>query len=176
MTPAQIAALLGMDEVEVSAMVTGAAGHGRVLGNEMQAKLDKLLEEDAEMCCPVSLVLFVEPVIASDGFMYEKASVQGLLKNRMASPMTREALKADFLPARQRRSAAMEFRQARSEELLAFTTEAAGSQPAMAAEALQRATDYIEVLGVNSVPSLAGRTAALWRQLGQPTPTILQDC
>mmetsp|Transcript_108176 Transcript_108176/g.279749 ORF Transcript_108176/g.279749 Transcript_108176/m.279749 type:complete len:891 (+) Transcript_108176:83-2755(+) len=176
MTPAQIAALLGMDEVEVAGMLTGAAAHGRVLGNEMQAKLDKLLEEDAEMCCPVSLVLFVEPVIASDGFMYEKASVQGLLKNRMASPMTREALKADFLPARQRRSAAMEFRQARSEELLAFTAEAVGSQPAMAAEALQRATDYIEVLGVNSVPSLAGRTAALWRQLGQPTPTILQDC
>merc|ERR1719229_1564904 len=136
MAPAQIATLLGMDEAEVAGMVSGGAGHGRVLGNEAQARLDKLLEEDAEMCCPVSLVLFVEPVIASDGFMYEKASVQGLLRNRMASPMTREALKADFLPARQRRSAAMEFRQARSEELLSFAEEAAEVQPTMAVEAL----------------------------------------
>merc|ERR1719499_2597659 len=135
-----------MDEAEVTAMVSSGAGHGRVLGSEVQAKLDKLLEEDAEMCCPVSLVLFVEPVIASDGFMYEKASVQGLLKNRMTSPMTREELKADFLPARQRRSATMEFRQTRSEELLAFAEEAAKVQPPMALEALQRGTEYIEVL------------------------------
>merc|ERR1719159_2065278 len=96
---------------------SGGSGQGRVLGNELQEKLDKLLEEDPELCCPVSLVLFVEPVIASDGFLYEKSSLQGLLKNRMVSPMTREELKADFLPARQRRSAAMEFRQTCSEEL-----------------------------------------------------------
>merc|ERR1712039_912242 len=126
-----------MDEAAVAAVVSRGGGQGRVLGSEMQAKLDKLLEEDPEFCCPVSLVLFVEPVVASDGFMYEKDSLQGLLRNRMASPMTREALKADFLPARQRRSATMEFRQTRSEELLAFAGEAAGVQPAMAIEALQ---------------------------------------
>jgi len=177
MAPEQIATLLGMDEAEVTAAVSGGGtGHGRLLGNEMQEKLDSLLEEDSEMCCPVSLVLFVEPVIASDGFMYEKGSVQGLLKNRMVSPMTREALKADFLPARQRRSAAMEFRQARSEELLVFATESAEARPAMAVEALQRATEYIEVLKAEQVPSLAGRTADLWRKLGHPTPTALQGC
>merc|ERR1719229_1730045 len=136
MAPAQIATLLGMDEAEVAGMVSGGAGHGRVLGNEAQARLDRLLEEDPEFCCPVSLVLFVEPVVASDGFMYEKASLQGLLRNRIASPMTREELKADFLPARQRRSATMEFRQTRSEELLAFADEATKVQPAMAIEAL----------------------------------------
>merc|ERR1711933_598034 len=101
-------------------------------------------------------------------------SVQGLLKNRMASPMTRENLKADFLPARQRRSAALEFREARSQELLAFAAETVGTQLAMATEALQRATEYIEVLGAGRVPSLAGRAAALWGRLGQPTPTALQ--
>merc|ERR1719436_1167637 len=163
-----------MDEAEVTAVVSGGASHGRVLGNESQAKLDKLLEEDCELCCPVSLVLFVEPVIASDGFMYEKASVQGLLKNRMVSPMTRESLKADFLPARQRRSAAMEFRQARSEELLAFACEAAGAQPAMAAEALERASEYIGTLQAPKVPRLAARAAALWKKLGRPLPAALQ--
>jgi len=142
----------------------------------MQAKLDKLLEEDPDFCCPVSLVLFVEPVVASDGFMYEKASLQGLLRNRMVSPMTREELKADFLAARQRRSAAMEFRQTRSEELVAFAEEAAEVQPAMAVEALQRATEYIEVLQAAQVPGLARSTAALWRKLGRPLPAALGGC
>jgi len=176
MSPAQIAPLLGMDEAAVAAIVSGGGGQGRVLGNEMQAKLDKLLDEDPEFVCPVSLVLFVEPVVASDGFMYEKASLQALLRNRMASPMTREELKADFLPARQRRSATMEFRQTRSEELLAFVAEVAQVQPAMSAEALQRATEYIEVLQVRQVPSLAARAASLWRSLGRPVPLALQAC
>lgn len=125
---------------------------------------------------PVSLVLFVDPVVASDGFMYEKASLQGLLRNRMSSPMTREELKSDFLPARQRKSATIEFRQERSEELLTFADQAADSQPAMSTEALQRATEYIEVLKPSKVPSLAARAAALWRKIGQPLPTVLQDC
>jgi len=176
MASAQIAALLSMHETEVEAMISGGAGPVRVLGNERQMRLDKLLEEDAELCCPVSLVLYVDPVIASDGFMYEKASVQGLLRNRMVSPMTRESLKPEFVAAKQKRSAALEYRQMRSEELLVFATETADTQRAMATQALQRATDYIEVLRAEQVPSLAGHAAALWRRLGQPTPTALQGC
>jgi len=124
----------------------GAATHARVLGVGLQARLDKLLEEDPELCCPVSLVLFVEPVIASDGFMYDKASVQELIRNSMPSPMTREELKADFLPAKGRMSATAEFRKSRAAELLAFSEEVATSQPAMAEEAFERAAEYIEVL------------------------------
>jgi len=170
MSPAQIAPLLGIDEAAATAAVSGRSGTsaGRVLGSGLQVKLDKLMEEDPDLCCPVSLVLFVEPVIASDGFMYDKASIQQLLRNRMPSPMTREELKADFLPARQRRSAAMEFRQARCEALLAFAEEAAGPQPNMAGEALQRATEYIDVLQADHVPTLASRAASLRRQLDQP--------
>lgn len=169
MTPAQIAPLLGVDEAAVTAAVSGHSGtQGRVLGSALQTKLDKLMEEDPELCCPVSLVLFAEPVIASDGFMYDKASIQELLRNRMRSPMTREELKADFIPARQRRSAAMEFRRTRATELLSFAEEAVGSQPAMATEALQRATEYIEVLRADQVPALAGRVTSLWRRLGHP--------
>merc|ERR1712217_395241 len=103
----------------------------------MGAELDKLLEEDSELCCPVSLALFVDPVIASDGFMYEKASIQGLLKNRMVSPMTREVLKTEFIPAKQRKSAALQFRETRAQELLQFAERSVQDQPQMVSEALQ---------------------------------------
>merc|ERR1712157_706815 len=97
-----------------------------------------LLQEDPELCCPVSLLLFVNPVIASDGFMYEKASLEGLLRANMASPMTRERLKKEHLPARQRRSAAIEFRERRAKELVRFAAQVGGDMPQMALTAMER--------------------------------------
>jgi hypothetical protein len=145
-----------------------------VLGSDLQRKLDELLEEDPDLCCPVSLMLFVEPVIASDGFMYEKSSIEGLLRNRMVSPMTREPLKKEYLPAKQRKSVTLAFRQERSRDLLKFAEEAAGRQaPQMAAEALQRASEHLEVLTPAQVPALAKDAVALWKKLGQPVPTFL---
>jgi hypothetical protein len=175
MTASAIAPLLSMDEAEVAAILAqdSGASQGRVLGSAMQNRLDDLLDEDSDFCCPVSLMLFVDPVIASDGFMYEKASIEGLLRNRMVSPMTREPLKKEFIPARQRKSATLEFRQARSKELLQFVEEAAAAQPQMATAALERASDYLEVLKPSQVPELATKAAELWRKLGKPVPTVL---
>jgi hypothetical protein len=176
MAATQIAPLLSLAEATVTAVLAqGPSGvtQGRVLGSDLQKKLDDLLDEEPDFCCPVSLMLFVEPVIASDGFMYEKASIQGLLRNRMVSPMTREPLKKEFLPARQRKSATLEFRQTRSAELLAFAKEAAATQPQMAATALQRASEYVEVLKPATVPELARAAADLWRTVGQPVPAFL---
>merc|ERR1719387_549302 len=59
-----------------------AASAGRVLGSSLQRTLDGLLEEDPDHCCPVSLMVFCEPVRASDGFIYEKAMLMQLLQNR----------------------------------------------------------------------------------------------
>merc|ERR1712083_928503 len=102
--------------------------------------------EDTELCCPVSLLLFVNPVIASDGFMYEKASLEGLLRANMASPMTRERLKKEHLPAKQRRSTAIEFREHRAKELVRFAGQVVTDMPQMATTALDRVTEYLEVL------------------------------
>merc|ERR1740138_123693 len=107
MAAADVAKMMGVGEDALrSAAPPGASVviGGRVLNNGLQDRLDKLINEDPDLCCPVSLLLFQEPVIASDGFMYEQASLEGLLRARMASPMTREKLKKEFLPARQRRS------------------------------------------------------------------------
>merc|ERR1712113_1253945 len=60
----------------------GAAMNGRILGNALQQRLDKLTEEDPDLCCPVSLMVFSNPVLASDGFIYDKSSLTQLLSNR----------------------------------------------------------------------------------------------
>merc|ERR1712014_552650 len=72
---------------------------GRVLDSSLQRSLDGLLEEDPDLCCPVSLMVFVEPVRASDGFIYDKKMLDQLLKNKQRSPMTREVLKPEYCPA-----------------------------------------------------------------------------
>merc|ERR1712039_307615 len=113
---------------------------GRTLNNSWQSRLDELILEDPDLCCPVSLLLFVEPVIASDGFMYEQSSIEGLLRAHMASPMTRESLKPEFFPARRRKRDAIRFREIRCEELLKFAAEALAPQPRLAAVALERAS------------------------------------
>merc|ERR1719235_1241247 len=98
---------------------------GRLLGNALQKKLDDLIDEDPDLCCPVSLMVFNIPVIASDGFTYEEASLKQLLQNRQVSPMTREGLRptSRYSPAKQ---AEVEvFRHQRSQELVDFAAEAA---------------------------------------------------
>lgn len=81
-TMEQIAQMLDVDLEAVKMTVhpgagadTGTHGEGKVVGNPLQERLDQLLEEEAELCCPVTLVLFVDPVLAGDGFAYERTAV-----------------------------------------------------------------------------------------------------
>jgi len=172
---AEVAAMLGLDEATIAAAAaeTGAETAGRVLGSSLQEKLDDLTMEPSELCCPVSLVLFVQPVIASDGFIYEKASLEGLLAARMVSPMTRQELTHTFIPARQKQGEATEYRETCSSELLAFADAAASVEPRMSLVALQRVCEYLEVLKPDKQPALSRRCAGLFRQLGKAVPPLL---
>jgi len=120
-------------------------------------------------------MIFKEPVIASDGFIYEKESLQGLWKNKMASPMTRESLQQTMTPAQQRQVEAFKFREDCSVKLLKFASEAAAGHPQMSLEALSRATDYLEVLKPEHFPALATEAARLYQQLGKPCPPPIQS-
>lgn len=170
---AQIAALLQIDEAAVNA-ATGAGAHvGRVLGSNLQEKLDDLLTEDPDLCCPVALVLFEEPVVASDGFMYEKSSLQAILRTNAVSPMTREKLKTEFFPGVERKKKALEFRESRAKELLAFADEAvAAQQKQMADEAAERAVEYVQYLGAGKVAGLAAKVTETYAKLGKPAPNF----
>jgi hypothetical protein len=139
---------------------------GRVLGSSLQQKLDELLVEDPDLCCPVSLMVFTEPVIASDGFIYEKSSLMTLLQNRQTSPMTREVLKREHRPAQQKKLEAADFRQKRSRALLQFAREVAPQQPKMSAAALDRVSDYLKTSSTDQSQALAREAAELSAQLG----------
>lgn len=48
-------------------------------------------------CCPVTLELMREPVIASDGHTYERTTLQRLLETTRCSPLTRERLETSVM-------------------------------------------------------------------------------
>lgn len=166
------------DDASLSESTT-TGGHGlmagRVLGSVLQQSLDKLLEEDPDLCCPVSLMVFTEPVYASDGFIYEKSMLLQLLGNKQRSPMTREVLKSQYRVATEKISEAVKFRHARSEHLIKFALQAANQQPQMTQIALERVVDYLAVLKDGKARNLACEAAKVYRMLGQPVPVGMQQ-
>jgi hypothetical protein len=170
----QIATLLSVDESAVSTVVAGSTGpQVRVLGSNLQEKLDELLEEDPDLCCPISLMLLSDPVLASDGFIYEKASLEQILKTNAMSPFTRQKLTRKFLPAKERMKMAFEFRETRSKELLAFASELieAGHQH-MASEAAERVLDYVKGLAPGSCATIESKLKETYSRLGRTVPDL----
>jgi len=165
-----VSALRSLSEVAVHAQAPMA---GRVLDSSLQRSLDGLLEEDPDLCCPVSLLIFKEPVRASDGFIYEESMLRQLLQNRQRSPMTREVLKSEYGVAAEKMAEAIEFRHGRSEELIKFALQAAAGRPQMATSALERVVDYLVVLRTEQARYLAGEAAKVYSALGQQVPVGL---
>jgi hypothetical protein len=144
---------------------------GRVLGSNLQQKLDELTDEDPDLCCPITLMVFTEPVKGSDGFIYEKASLMTLLRNRQASPMTREPLQSNFQPAPEKLAEVQEFRKTRAQALIQFAREAlAQTEQNLAGTALDRVGDYLENAGGAIAQGLAREAVPLYTQLGRPVP------
>merc|ERR1712157_62263 len=101
-----------------------------------------------------SLMIFSNPVLASDGFIYDESSLTQLLANRQVSPMTREVLKREYRAAQQKLKEVTAFRMQRSQDLLDFATEAASEQQPLAIVALERVQEYMEVLHTAAAQSL----------------------
>jgi len=174
-----IAQVLNMSEARVHGVVYGegsgtTALAGRLLGNSLQKRLDELSDEDSENCCPITLTLFKEPVIASDGFMYEADSVKQLIRNKQVSPITRESLKKEYFPAKQKKSEVIAFREKRAAALLQFAEDTVSSEPRMAGMALDRVVEYLEVLKPAQCPAIARQTTSLWEKTRRPLPSMLR--
>merc|ERR1712232_1140007 len=169
-----VPALQSLSEAVVHAQAPMA---GRVLDSSLQRSLDGLLEEDPDLCCPISLLIFREPVRASDGFIYEKSMLMQLLQNRQRGPMTREVLKSEYRAATEKMAEAIEFRHGRSEELIKFALQAATAATQrlqLATTALERVVDYLAVLQTGQARHLAAEAAKVYVKLGQPVPVGLQ--
>ena len=72
---------------------------GRVLSNETQRALDDLLVEPADLCCPITLLLLADPVIATDGCVYERAAIRVVIEQGKLSPLILSPLEPDLFPA-----------------------------------------------------------------------------
>ena len=122
------AALVAMLRERFNARTSRAEEHiaGRVLSNDTQRRLDELLVEPAQFCCPITLILLTEPVIASDSFIYERAAISIVVQQGKLSPMTHELLSAELLPAPKQRAKALAFMHASASELVRFAGELSG--------------------------------------------------
>jgi hypothetical protein len=101
----------------------GAKVAGRLLGDAAQGALDELLAEPAELCCPITLALLRDPVIASDGGVYEKAAIAEVVRRGKLSPTTLEPLDGELVPAAKQRSNVLDFMAQRARALIAFSNQ-----------------------------------------------------
>lgn len=53
-----------------------------------------------EFHCPITLEIMADPVVASDGFSYERDAIEHVMKHFGTSPMTREPLSEHLFPNR----------------------------------------------------------------------------
>merc|ERR1712227_666875 len=86
--------------------------------------------------------------------------------------MTRESLKSTYRPASHKKSEVTAFLQQRSQELLDFALEAA-EQKRLVLAALERVTEYLEVLGTGVTPGLRNKAVHTYQQLGIAVPVAL---
>ena len=159
----QIAEMLKVDVESVKATVEPATGCGvngmyKALGDEMQQRLDALLEEEPNLCCPVTLVLLLDPVTAKDGFIYERSAAEALCTGEggaFVSPMTRESLPADFVLAAEMRERSLTFRRQRAAAMLTFAEEAAPTRQEMVMSVIDRVSEYLAAMPAEAVAMLA---------------------
>ena len=62
--------------------------------------------------CPITQDVMADPVLAKDGYTYERSAIESWFRTRNTSPMTNAALPSkELLPNHTLRSAIMEARQ-----------------------------------------------------------------
>eukprot|EP00441_Pelagodinium_beii_P033832 CAMPEP_0197637400 /NCGR_PEP_ID=MMETSP1338-20131121/12637_1 /TAXON_ID=43686 ORGANISM="Pelagodinium beii, Strain RCC1491" /NCGR_SAMPLE_ID=MMETSP1338 /ASSEMBLY_ACC=CAM_ASM_000754 /LENGTH=1270 /DNA_ID=CAMNT_0043209821 /DNA_START=41 /DNA_END=3853 /DNA_ORIENTATION=- len=128
---------------------------GRILGSVLQDSLDELMHEDPELSCPITLVLFIDPVVASDGCVYEKDAIQEVLRTQGLSPTTHKPLSPQLFPAQEAQERVRCFMLERGGKLLEFAKQALQqSQAGMLRLVCDRIRDYLAVLTPAAAPFL----------------------
>eukprot|EP00435_Cladocopium_sp_Y103_P058783 s1114_g20.t1 len=77
------------------------------------SEVKELLTDPVELCCPISLQLMEDPVIAEDGYTYERSCIQRSLEVKRESPMTNQPIQSlALIPNRDKKSAVVVYREA----------------------------------------------------------------
>ena len=56
------------------------------------SRSQSLAELEDALCCPITLDIMEDPVVASDGHTYERAAITEWIQNRGTSPVTQQSL------------------------------------------------------------------------------------
>ena len=84
-------------------------------------EVQELLRDPVELCCPISLELMEDPVIAPDGHTYERSFIKCSLEGKRESPMTKEPIHdLVFFPNRDKKSAIVIYREAVVQSVLSM--------------------------------------------------------
>jgi len=65
------------------------------LAEQLPPEYKEILED---LTCPITHALMYDPVIASDGFTYERSHIEEYMKTNKISPMTRELITHELVP------------------------------------------------------------------------------
>ena len=66
--------------------------------NNEEKKQELIQELKEHLMCPITRTLMIDPVIASDGFTYERESIENWLRSKRNSPITREFMRNNLIP------------------------------------------------------------------------------
>eukprot|EP00434_Breviolum_minutum_P034238 symbB.v1.2.030294.t1/scaffold3398.1/size57691/8 len=94
-----IADVLTLEPCDVVRILEEAKSHPSQDGGNKATKemVKRLMTDPPELCCPVSKELMEDPVVAGDGFTYERSYIEGCLKSKKLSPMTGKNIETQVL-------------------------------------------------------------------------------
>lgn len=88
----------GKQETYGSGSESGAEASGEVENQHVGKLMGRLLSDPDDFSCPVLHALMQDPVVAADGFTYEREALQEHLSVRQTSPMTGENMGTQLVP------------------------------------------------------------------------------
>jgi len=76
----------------------------------LQQNANDVDEDPKKFCCPITLDLMKDPVIAADGNSYERTNIEDWLKTHDTSPLTNEKMVKMLFPNRGLRGEIQEYK------------------------------------------------------------------
>ncbi|CAE7342071.1 WDSUB1 [Symbiodinium necroappetens] len=117
-----------------------AASHTEAEEEGMESLVSRLLSDPDDLLCPILHTLMEQPVVAEDGFTYEKEAIEHALNLRPKSPKTNEPMGDKVIPNQEKVAAILDFKQKTIDEILSVASHIPSD---LAQKLLQRAEDFI---------------------------------
>ena len=94
MEPSEVARILARQETNTEDCESSDSGEAT---QGLGALVKRLMTDPKELCCPISHALIEHPVVAGDGFTYERSCIESCLKSKKVSPMTGKPIETTVL-------------------------------------------------------------------------------